>query len=75
MSTTESRLRTLIDEHLDLDHAPDFDLAFGEAGVSSLDCVAFVKLVAKEFAVEISPEEWMGLASLRGLAAHIDAAS
>ncbi|MCE2455947.1 MAG: acyl carrier protein [Gemmatimonadetes bacterium] len=75
MSTTESRLSALIDEHLDLGHAPDFDMAFGDAGVSSLDCVAFVKLVTKEFAVEISPEEWMGLRSLRGLAAHIDAAT
>lgn len=75
MSTTASRLQALIDEHLDLGHQPDFDMPFGEAGVSSLDCVAFVKLVAQEFDVEISPEEWMGLGSLSGLAAHIDAAS
>lgn len=73
MSTTESRLRALIDEHLDLDHEPDFDLAFGDAGVSSLDCVAFVKLVASEFDVEIPPEEWMGIGSLSGLVARIDA--
>ncbi len=72
MSTTEARLRELIDEHLDLDHAPDFDLPFGDAGVSSLDCVAFVKLVAREFDTEIPPEEWMGMGSLRGLVARID---
>ena len=73
MSTTEARLRALIDEHFDLDREPNFDLPFGEAGVSSLDCVAFVQLVAKEFDVEIPPEEWMGVGSLRGLAARIDA--
>ena len=73
MSTTEARLRALIDENLDLGHEPDFDLPFGESGVSSLDCVAFVKLVSKEFDVAIPPEDWMGIGSLRGLVARIDA--
>lgn len=74
MSNTEARLLALINENLDLGRDPDFDLPFGQsAGVSSMDCVAFVKLVSKEFGLEISPEEWMGLGSLRGLAARIDA--
>ena len=74
MSNTEARLLALINENLDLGRDPDFDQPFGQAtGVSSMDCVAFVKLVSKEFGLEVSPEEWMGLGSLRGLAARIDA--
>ena len=75
MSATESRIRNLIAEHMDLDHDPDFDRAFGEAGVSSMDCLAFVKLVSKEFDVTIAPEDWGGFGNLRGLVAHIDASA
>ena len=41
MSSTETRLRTIISENLDLDHDPDFDRAFSDAGVSSVEAVAF----------------------------------
>ena len=74
MSNTETRLLALINENMDLGRDPDFDLPFGQAaGVSSMDCVAFYKLVSKEFGLDITPEEWVGVGSLRGLAAHIDA--
>ena len=36
MAGTESRLRALIDEHLDLNREPSLDGSFADSGVSSL---------------------------------------
>ena len=74
MSSIEKRIRELIDEHLDLGRDPNFDLPFGQGGVSSLDCVHFVTLVAKEFGVAVHPEEWMRIGTLRGLVERIETA-
>ena len=52
MSSTEARLRTIISDSFDLDHDPDFDRAFSDAGVSSVDAVAFYKTVNQEFGPE-----------------------
>ena len=49
MSGTEDRLRTLITENLDIDYDPDFDRSFSDIGVSSVDAIAFFKLVNQEF--------------------------
>ena len=57
MSSTEDRLRKIINENLDLDHEPDFDRAFSEARVSSLDAVAFFKLVNQEFDLKMAAED------------------
>ena len=72
MSATEARLRTLIRENLDLDHEPDFDRAFSEVGVSSIDAVAFYKLVNEEFQLNMVAEDCLQFRTLRDLVAHID---
>ena len=61
MSTTEERLRKLVDENLDLEGRPqgrplDLNSSLRESGVSSVDLVNFTKLVAQEFGVEFKPE-------------------
>ena len=75
MSDTEARLCALVDEHLDLGRAPSMDQPFADAGVSSLDCISFVKLVSKEFGFEIGADEWPNISNMRDLAARIDAAA
>lgn len=65
----EARLRELINEHLDLGREPSWDTETGQAGVSSLDAVAFKKVVEKEFNITIPPECF---STLRKLVEFID---
>ena len=51
MATTEERVRQLVTENLEVDGQPldlpeDLDTGLTELGVSSLDIVAFAKLVS-----------------------------
>ena len=62
MATTEERLRKLVDDNLEIEGrtAGDplhMDYSLRESGVSSVDFVAFAKIVADEFGVEFSPED------------------
>ena len=70
---TESRLRALIDEHLDLDREPSPDGSFADSGISSLDAVAFIRIVEREFNVSIPPEDCHKIATFGKLIAHLDA--
>ncbi len=65
----EARLRELVDEHLNLGREPQWDGGLADSGVSSLNAVAFKKVVEKEFGVSIPPECFD---SLRKLSAYID---
>ena len=65
----EARLRELVDEHLSLGRQPQWDGGLADSGVSSLNAVAFKKVVEKEFGVSIPPECFD---SLRKLSAYID---
>jgi len=65
----EARLRELVDEHLDLGREPLWDGGLADSGVTSLQAVAFKKIVEKEFDVSI-PLECFD--TLRKLAAYID---
>ena len=73
MTTTEERLKQIIDEHLDLGRDPDFDAQLGDSGVSSVDAVAFFKVVNEEFELGLAPEDCLQFKTLRDLAKHIDA--
>ena len=73
MPSTDDRLKQLADEHLDLGSDPDFDAHLGEAGVSSVDAVAFFKVVNDEFNLSLSPQDCLQFKTLRLLADHIDA--
>lgn len=73
MASTEDRLRQLISDNLDLDREPDFDRAFSDAGVSSVEAVAFFKLVNDEFDLSMKAEDCLQFRTLRDLVAHIDA--
>ncbi len=73
MASVEQRLSDLAKENLDLGHEPDLDLKFSESDVSSVDAVAFVKLVNQEFGIEIPPEDLAELDTMRSLASYIEA--
>ena len=73
MSSTENRLRQLINENLDLDHEPDFDARFSDVGVSSVDAVAFFKMVNQEFNLKMVAEDCLQFNTLRELVTYIDA--
>ena len=72
MSATEERLRTLVDEHLDVGRDVNFDAKLADAGVSSVDTVAFLKVITQEFNVSIPPEDYAGLQTMRDLIGYLD---
>ncbi|MCY4587226.1 MAG: phosphopantetheine-binding protein [Bryobacterales bacterium] len=77
MSSTADRLRKLVGENLEVDGQPidlpqDLNISLLEAGVSSMDLVAFAKLVSQEFDITFSPEECTRLGSVREVAEFID---
>ncbi len=72
MAGTESRLRALISEHLALDHEPSLDGGFADSGISSMDAVAFMRIVEREFEVTIPPEDCGKIGTFRELVAHLD---
>ena len=78
MSSTEEKIRRLVDENLEIEGRPlgrplDLDSSLRDTGISSLDFVAFAKLVATEFDVEVSMEECASIGSVRELIGFLDA--
>ncbi len=73
MSSTEDRIKKIIDDNLDLGRAPDFDAKLVDSGVSSVDCVAFFKLVNEEFNLGLVAEQCRQFETLRDLVSFIDA--
>ena len=79
MASAEDRLRSLIAENLEVDGQPialpdDLSISLMEAGISSVDLVAFAKLVAQEFNVKFTLEDCGNVNSVRELVNRLDAA-
>ena len=77
MTTTEERLRKLVDDNLEVDGRPigrelDVSKNLRDAGVSSTDFVAFMKVVVQEFGVDISAGDCQNFQSLSDLIAFLD---
>ena len=78
MSSTVDRLRKLVSENLEVDGTPvslpeDLNASLLDAGVSSVDLVAFGKLVSQEFNVNFTLEDCSNLNSVQSLVEHLDA--
>lgn len=73
MSSTVDRIKKIIDDNLDIGHEPDFDAKLGETGVSSVDCIAFFKLVNEEFGLGMAAEDCRQFETLRDLVSFIEA--
>ncbi len=77
MATTEERVRQLVSDNLEVDGQPldlsdNLDTGLTELGVSSLDIVAFAKLVSKEFNIAFTIEDCETVNTIQKLIAHID---
>ena len=79
MSSTEERVRALVDANLQIEGRtagqPLANLNIVDAGVSSTDVVAFWRLVCEEFGIDIPAEEFAELLTSSDLIAYIDAHS
>ncbi len=73
MSSTDDRIRKLVDEHLGLGSDPDFNALLADSGVSSVDIVAFFKEANGAFSLSLQPEECLQFKTLRLLANYVDA--
>ena len=78
MASTEDRVRKLVQDNLEVDGKPldlpqDLNSSLLEAGISSVDLVAFARVVAKEFNVTFSPEDCAKINSVRELVDYLDA--
>lgn len=71
MASVEDRLFNLARDNLDLGRDPDWDMKLSDSDVSSVDAVAFIKLVNSEFGVNIQPEELGEMETMRELAATV----
>lgn len=78
MASTADRIRKLVEENLEVDGQPvsvpaDLNISLSEAGVPSMDFVAFAKVIVREFDVGLTPEDCAEFGRLSDLAVHIDA--
>ena len=78
MASTADRIKKLVEENLEVDGQPvsvpdDLNANLSDAGVPSMDFVAFAKVVVAEFDVPLTPEDCAGFSTLKDLAAYIDA--
>lgn len=78
MATTEERIRKLVDDNLEIEGRTageplHMDYSLRESGVSSVDFVAFAKLVADEFGVTFSTEDCAKYNTVGELVAHLEA--
>lgn len=78
MASTEERIRKLVDENLEVDGRPldrplSLDSSLRDSGVSSVDFVAFIKLVSQDFGVDFAPEDCVNIQSVGELVAFLDA--
>lgn len=76
-SSTEDRLRNLINENLEVDGQAidlpeDLNFSLSEAGVPSTDLVALAKLVSQEFGITFVVEDCTRLKSVQELVEFID---
>ena len=76
MATTEERVRQLVSDNLEVDGQPlnlsaDLDTGLTELGVSSLDVVAFAKLVSKEFNITFTIEDCETVNTIQKLIDHL----
>ena len=77
MASTEDRIRKLVAENLEVDGKSlgsdvDLSVSLTEVGVSSMDVVAFTKVVAQEFNITFSREQCPTINNLQELVEFID---
>lgn len=79
MASTADRIKALVSENLEVDgqsvQVDDLNTGLSDLGVSSVDIVAFGRVVVKEFGISMSVEDCGNIPTLAALADFVDAQS
>ncbi len=80
MASTADRIKALVSENLEVDGKPvgpvnDLSSSLSDLGVSSVDIVAFGRLVVKEFGISMAAEDCGKIPNLAALVDFVDAQS
>lgn len=75
MASSRDRIAELAKTYLEAEREPDFDLDFGEADISSMDALSFVKSISSDLGVEIPAEDFSGFKNLQDIVDYVDARS
>lgn len=75
MASSRARITELAKTYLDAGREPDFDLDFGDADISSMDALSFVKSISAELGVDIPAEEFAGFKNLQDIVDFVDTRS
>ena len=79
MPSTEERLKKLIADNLEVDGKPITDVAMSnslrDVGVSSVDILAFARVVQEEFGIKFGVEQCTELTNLNQVIEYLDANS
>ena len=78
MPSTEERIRQLVAENLEVDGRPigeslDLNVGLADIGVSSMDIVAFAKVIQQEFNVAFTPQDCAELQTMADVIKFLDA--
>ncbi|MCY3823410.1 MAG: acyl carrier protein [Nitrospinae bacterium] len=73
MSATQDRIKKIIASSFDIGHEPDFNAQLVDIEVTSMEAVAFYKLVNDEFGLGMEIEDFAQFRTLQELVGHIDA--
>ena len=73
MAATQDHINEIIAKTLSLDREPDFNASFGESDVTSMEAVAFFKLVNEEFGLDMAIEDFAKFQTLQDIVDHINA--
>ena len=77
MASTEARVRKLVDENIEVDGRPialpeDLNISLMDLGVSSVELVAFAKLVSQEFNIKFTLEDCGKINTVQELLEYLD---
>ena len=80
MPSTAERVQRLVVENLEIDGNPisepvDMNSSLVDLGLSSMDAVAFARLIQTEFNVKFTPDHCGQLANLSALVEFLDSSS
>ena len=75
MATVEERFKSLLEQHLGITDPDAINSTLSDLGVNSMDSVAFLKKVCKEFGIEFMPENAANFRNLQEAVDKIKASS
>ena len=74
MATVEQRFKSLLEQHLGISDPGAMNSTPSALGVNSVDAVAFLKEVCREFNVDIKPEDSAKFESMQAVVDYVEAA-